>query len=137
MFKVDLNCLEKIAPTCCARFFMLAKITFKKIKAKPFSISVAFVSPAIIAKTNKVYRGKNKATDVLSFLELNEILICPAVAKIQASKAKHSLKLELETLFVHGLLHLLGYDDTTPKQLKQMEDLACTIIAEGDKRSRK
>jgi len=135
MLTVDINYLSKCAPENLARFSALAKITFKKLKVKPFSLSVALVPPVLIAKINKIYRGQNKATDVLSFTELNEILICSAVAKQQVSKTKHSLKLELETLFVHGLLHLLGYDDATAKQLKQMEDLAAQIIAVGNRRN--
>jgi len=78
-------------------------------------ISVAILSPAEIKKLNKIYRQKNKVTDVLSFnLEdekiLGEIIICLAQAKKQAQEKNISLQSELKLLLAHGTLHLLGYD---------------------------
>lgn len=78
-------------------------------------ISVAILSPAEIKKLNKIYRQKNKVTDVLSFnLEdekiLGEIVICLAQAKKQAQEKNISLQSELKLLLAHGTLHLLGYD---------------------------
>jgi len=71
---------------------------------------------------NEQYRGKRGTTDVLSFpmLEgpfpdlqpelLGDIVISIPVAEKQARDAGHSLAREIETLLVHGLLHLVGYD---------------------------
>ncbi|MCX6718128.1 MAG: rRNA maturation RNase YbeY [Candidatus Staskawiczbacteria bacterium] len=71
------------------------------------TLSLAFVEKAEIAKLNKKYRGKNKPTDVLSFLfnekdYLGEIVICPEVVKEKKEK--------IMEVFVHGILHLCGYD---------------------------
>ncbi|MBP7563993.1 MAG: rRNA maturation RNase YbeY [Candidatus Cloacimonetes bacterium] len=64
---------------------------------------------------NKKYRGKDKETDVLTFMSefyetgfLGDMLIDVSVADNQ--KDSHSLKDELLLLFVHGLLHLQGFD---------------------------
>ncbi len=78
-------------------------------------ISVAIVTESEIRRLNKVYRHKDKVTDVLSFsLEtqdfLGEVVICLPQARLQAKENKHSLKAELQFLTIHGILHLLGYD---------------------------
>ena len=58
-------------------------------------------------------------TDVITF-PYGEILVCPAVARDRA--ASYGLEVEQEVLLyaLHGLLHLVGYDDTTPKSAKEM-----------------
>ncbi|MDQ5970446.1 MAG: putative rRNA maturation factor [Patescibacteria group bacterium] len=90
------------------------KVVSKKFKIKK-EISIAILSPLEIKKLNKIYRQKNKVTDVLSFnLDdekiLGEIVICLEQAKKQAKEKKISLQAELKLLVVHGTLHLLGYD---------------------------
>lgn len=109
--------------SCTANFtwlLHLEKIIQKKFKIKK-NISIALVSEIEIKNLNKVYRHKNKVTDVLSFnidsVEiLGEIVICLAKAKKQALEHKHSLKAELQLLTVHGILHLLGYDHELSEQ---------------------
>ena len=63
---------------------------------------------------NRQFRGKDYATDVLSFPAdkpfLGDIVIAIGVAKRQAREQKHPLTTELRVLALHGLLHLLGYD---------------------------
>jgi probable rRNA maturation factor len=66
---------------------------------------------------NLAYRGKDYATDVLSFLadppnegHLGDVVIATGIAARQAREAGHSLRTELRVLALHGLLHLLGYD---------------------------
>jgi rRNA maturation RNase YbeY len=67
---------------------------------------------------NRQYRGKDKPTDVLSFpladaLQpslLGDVVISIETAARQAQRRRHSLGEELQTLLIHGVLHLLGYD---------------------------
>jgi len=64
---------------------------------------------------NRAFRGKDYATDVLSFPVdsesfLGDIAIAAGVAARQAEEAGHSVATELRILALHGLLHLLGYD---------------------------
>ncbi|GAB6044774.1 rRNA maturation RNase YbeY [Caminibacter profundus] len=70
-----------------------------------------------IQELNYAYRKKDKPTDVLSFpLEnipgapLGSIVISIDTAKKEALKFGHSVEDEIKLLFIHGLLHLLGYD---------------------------
>ncbi|MBU2539630.1 rRNA maturation RNase YbeY [Patescibacteria group bacterium] len=89
----------------------VAKIVLKGeniSKGKDFSI--VFVDSSKIKEINRKYRGKNKATDVLSFGELNEIIICPAEVKKNAKRFGLSFKKELSLILIHGILHLLGYE---------------------------
>jgi probable rRNA maturation factor len=67
---------------------------------------------------NRQFRGKDYATDVLSFPSeergfLGDIVIAAGVAARQAREAGHPLPTELKVLSLHGLLHLLGYDHET------------------------
>ncbi len=67
---------------------------------------------------NLQYRKKDKPTDVLSFpladeLQpqlLGDVIISVETAARQAQRRSHSLREELQTLLIHGILHLLGYD---------------------------
>lgn len=70
-----------------------------------------------IKEYNREYRGVDKATDVLSFpledvphMPLGTIIISADKAREIASNLKHSVEDELTLLFIHGVLHLLGYD---------------------------
>ena len=82
-------------------------------------LSIVLVSDAQIRRLNKLYRNKDKPTDVLSFpigekvedwLILGDIVISVDTAKRQAKELGYSLEEELKRLLVHGLVHLLGYD---------------------------
>jgi probable rRNA maturation factor len=80
-------------------------------------IELIFVNDEEIRELNKTYRNKDKATDVLSFpLEeapfapLGSIIISVDTAKRVAKDLGHSVEDEIKLLFIHGLLHLLGYD---------------------------
>jgi len=73
-----------------------------------------------IKTLNKLYRNVDKPTDVLSFplenipgMPLGSIIISIDTAKKGAEKYNHSIEDEIKLLFIHGLLHLLGYDHET------------------------
>lgn len=83
-------------------------------------ISLVFLSTTEMKKINKAFRGKNKATDVLSFASvtpdsLGELIFCLDVLKNQAAEQKHTLGHEFLYMFIHGLLHLLKYDHEISK----------------------
>ena len=70
-----------------------------------------------IQELNKTYRQKDKPTDVLSFplqnlegMPLGSIIISIDTAKKGAEEFGHLVEDEIKLLFIHGLLHLLGYD---------------------------
>ena len=90
-------------------------------------VCVALISDRRMRALNRQFRGKDQVTDVLSFPAkdgsapsapsaagfLGDIVIAEGVAKHQAKEHGHSLKIEVQTLALHGLLHLLGYDHET------------------------
>ena len=65
---------------------------------------------------------------------LGEILICLPQAQRQAEQIGNTLKRELSFLFVHGLLHLLGYDHMKPEDEAIMFPLQDRILEEADKK---
>ncbi|MGE3955975.1 MAG: rRNA maturation RNase YbeY [Vicinamibacterales bacterium] len=91
------------------------------------TVTVAVVPDTRVRALNRAYRGKDYATDVLSFpavdpaapsvaepssgpRPLGDIVIARGVARRQARDAGHAEWVELRVLALHGLLHLLGYD---------------------------
>lgn len=109
-------------------------------------ISVTFVSNEQIHELNRDYRNIDRPTDVISFafldteenkekilqsgqmVSLGEIYISLDKAKEQAEEYGHPLDRELKFLFVHGLLHLLGYDHMSPEEEAIMFKLQDEIL---------
>jgi probable rRNA maturation factor len=85
-------------------------------------VTVLLTTDTAIAKLNRQFRGKNKATDVLSFPAdgpirgshaedvAGDLAISVTTALGQAAEQGHSLSTEIKVLILHGLLHLAGYD---------------------------
>ena len=108
-------------------FSTVAKNVLKGENRETETISLALVGKEEIKKLNKKFRQKNKPTDVLSF-ELNqegvlgEIVICPDVVKENSKKYGVTAKSEMLKVFVHGILHLCGYDhERSEKEAEEME----------------
>ncbi len=82
-------------------------------------IHIVLVDRATIARVHGQFMDDPTETDVITF-PYGEILVCPAVAHDRARELK--LKPDDEVLLygLHGLLHLAGYDDTTPKLAREM-----------------
>ena len=77
--------------------------------------SVVVGSDAALRHANRRFRGVSRATDVLSFPDgqdgyLGDVLISAARAARQAAAYGHSVEAEIQTLALHGLLHLNGHD---------------------------
>lgn len=116
----------------------------EKIK-EDFEVEVVLVGQNRIRTINKRFAGMNQVTDVLSFLEaevkkptkkelnfrkfsnilqksLGEILLCPSRIKKQSKRFKKRFKEELAFCFIHGFLHLLGYDHKEKLSAEIMEE---------------
>lgn len=129
-------------------YLELMYVTFKmlNIKCDPI-VSVSIVDNRYIHKINKKYRHIDRPTDVISFafldsennyekmlfspgpVVLGDIYISLEKAKEQAEEYGHSLHRELSFLFVHGLLHLLGYDHMNKEDEKEMFQLQEEILS--------
>jgi probable rRNA maturation factor len=86
--------------------------------AKGRTFECLITGDAELRKLNREFRGKDEATDVLSFPDsaaaarapLGSIAISLARARAQARAFDHSTDTEVRILMLHGVLHLLGYD---------------------------
>ncbi len=115
--------LRLLIRKCCQ-----AVLTTEKFE-KNAEVSVSFVDNNEIRRLNKIYRDKDKSTDVLSFplgengvydinnetgaCLLGDVVISMETAVKQARIYGHSLEREVGFLTVHSMLHLLGYDHET------------------------
>ena len=109
-----------------------------------FDLSLIIVGKTKIRSINKNYRNIDKVTDVISFAEidsddydylcdevnLGDIFINVDRVNSQAKKYNHSIKREFIFLFIHGLLHLLGYDHMEKEDEKIMFTLQDKIVGE-------
>ncbi|MBI5183782.1 MAG: rRNA maturation RNase YbeY [Nitrospinae bacterium] len=98
-------------------------------------LSIIFVDDQEIKRLNKIYRGVEMPTDVLSFSQregdfseinpqiLGDIVISIDTALRQAQDRGHSLEEEIYILTVHGFLHLIGYDhEISPEYARIMRE---------------
>lgn len=106
-------------------------------------VLVQFVDSGSMQELSRIHQGKDEPTDVLSFtydppmhgssdeLVCGEIVVCTEVAQRNAEKLKVTLSVEYATLFVHGLIHLAGYDHASKEDRKQFEALTHGIMESG------
>ncbi|ALO25954.1 putative rRNA maturation factor YbeY [Leptospira borgpetersenii serovar Ballum] len=132
----------------------------KELKDFPCELSLLLVGDSDMRKINRLRRGKDKTTDVLSFplefdssplqnvlqkrmgfdsnslppIALGEIVISVDTLEKQAVEIGHSVKDEFYRLLVHGFLHLLGYDHERGEEeeriMKLKEDECLEILQE-------
>ncbi|OHA99224.1 MAG: rRNA maturation RNase YbeY [Candidatus Zambryskibacteria bacterium RIFCSPLOWO2_12_FULL_39_23] len=95
----------------------LPGVPFAKIKNKAlgskYSLSLVFIGEKKSQTLNKIYRGKNKPTNVLSFnisKNKGEIFITPSVVRRQIKLFQRKFDNLVTFLFIHGLMHLKGME---------------------------
>lgn len=130
-----------------AMFTLLLSHIEKVMKrTKPFALSVTIVDDPTIHKINKEYRNIDRPTDVISFAydddksdmeepidDLGEIIISYQTAYSQAQFYKHPFEREMAFLFIHGFLHLSGYDHVnSEKEAEVMFGLQNDILNSFD-----
>jgi probable rRNA maturation factor len=109
------------APSLAARLARSGRRLLAGLRRPDAELSVVLVSDRMIRTLNRRWRGKDRATDVLSFSQLEgdgrapvdllgDVVISVPTARRQARERGESLAREGERLLIHGLLHLLGYD---------------------------
>lgn len=111
-----------------------AVFAFLGLSDNNYEISLLVTDDMSIREYNKAYRGKDSATDVLSFpmnedIMLGDIAISFDTAKWQAADNGINIDRETAFLFIHGLLHLLGYDhERSEKDEKEMFEMQESIL---------
>ena len=128
LMKLDIIDLQK--------FYRIDKNTVRKLvkgilkdEGKDAELNIVFLDNKRIKEINKNFLGHNYATDVLSFsynetsLKNNitgEIIVSVEMAAKLAQNNWHAVEGEVALYIVHGLLHLLGYDDRQKRNAKKM-----------------
>ena len=104
------------------------------LKQDRAELSLVLVDNRKIQELNARYRNRNEPTDVLSFPSgeslpagvqiLGDVVISVEKAEEQARKRRKTVEREIESLLIHGILHLLGYDhERSEKEAKVMRGL--------------
>lgn len=125
------------------RIGSLAEATLSALGRPRAEVHLTFVTDAVARRLNGRYRRARRGTDVLAFpLEvpgpthgfaagtrlLGEVIVSAETARRQARRLGVSTGLELALLVVHGLLHLVGYDDRTPLEARLMHERERAIL---------
>ncbi len=116
-----------------ARLRRLAVAALQRLGAPPGEVGVLVCGDEAIRSLNRRFRGKNEATDVLSFPDgaklpeggryLGDVAISLDTARRQAEARGWPLGREMETLLLHALIHLCGYDhETDGGEMHLLED---------------
>ena len=112
-------------------------------EAQNLEVSIRVVATDEIRSLNRDYRGKDKATNVLSFPAgpmnglpeevpqlLGDIVVCATVVADEAAAQGKALQDHWAHMLVHGTLHLLGYDHEDDADAQEMESLEARILAD-------
>ncbi len=144
--KLQVNFKVK-SPVSATWLKRLSALVLKSVKGASFEkraeLSIVLTGDAEIKKLNRLYRKKNKTTDVLSFpllegkkliggpresVPLGDVVISVPQAKRQAAQQGKKLRQELALLLVHGILHLLGYDHVSLVQERKMFNVQDSLL---------
>lgn len=131
---VSVTNLQKKIPLNHLKIKQQVNKILRKRKIKVNEISVVFVDAKTIKRLNKKFFHHSHLTDVLSFDNsfkenlLWEIIISTDAAIKNAKKFKTSIEFELELYLIHGILHLLGYDDSTSKKRRIMRQAEAAFL---------
>ncbi|MBI3537945.1 MAG: rRNA maturation RNase YbeY [Chloroflexi bacterium] len=113
-----------------ARLARSARRTLRAEKSRG-DVTIVVTTDAKIRRLNKKFHATDAATDVLAFPSrtlgdhkgrpyVGDIIISYDTARKNARRAGWQIANELDLLVVHGILHLLGYADTSPRQRARM-----------------
>lgn len=113
-------------------------------KRGPYEVSVRIVDAEEMQALNREFRGKDRATNVLSFgaaslpglpdrerRVLGDLVVCAPVLHEEAVRQLKPLAQHWAHILVHGTLHLLGYDHLAETDAERMESLETRILAAG------
>ena len=100
---------------------------------QPMTVTVRFVAAKEGRSLNRDFRGKDYATNVLSFTyecAAGDLVVCLPVVRREAREQRKAVKAHMAHMIVHGMLHLQGYDhETGPHDAERMEIREREILA--------
>jgi len=145
--RLFLRCSVKSSPVSTTWLRRLSGLALRTVKGASFEkhseLSIVLTGDGEVRRLNRLYRKKDKTTDVLSFpllegkkldggkggfLPLGDVVISLPQTRRQAVQQGKEFKAELALLLVHGILHLLGYDHVSRLQEKRMFGLQGRIL---------
>jgi len=133
MIRVDIKDMQKRIKVDRKFIRRVVRETLKR-EAKGGEVSIVLTHNEYIRQLNRKYRSVDRATDVLAFPMdeeiLGDIVISLEKAKEQALVYRESFKNEVGRLVIHGILHLIGYDDSSRGSLKKMHAREEEILKE-------
>lgn len=136
---------EGLAPPFPLRWLKgVARQALEALSFPPGRLSLLIAGEARIRELNRRYLGREGSTDVLSFPlggedfptsprhlpYLGEVVLCLPQAQRQADHYGHSLRQEMALLLIHGLLHLVGYEDATLEKRNQMRQQESRLLSQ-------
>jgi len=138
----------RVDRSCCASEDLAALAAFvlraHKVKG-PVTLTLDLTSPARIRALNRRFRGVDRATDVISFRSQSplpaeagwegDIAINVRQALLQAREVGHPARRELRLLWIHGILHLLGYTDYERIPRRRMFQRQNELLRRWERRS--
>jgi len=119
----------------------IAAAALSYLKEDAGFLSVYIIDDSEMRRLNHQYRRTDSPTDVLAFSMregrqlrgeegiLGDVVISAQAAACQARRLKRKVSDEMNLYLVHGILHLVGFDDSRPKDRKKMEKLQDCILA--------
>lgn len=110
-------------------------------RSNPSELTIRLVDEAEGRTLNQQWRGKDYATNVLSFVAdvpegildiplLGDLVICAPVVEREAQEQNKQLQAHWAHMVIHGCLHLLGYDHIEEEDAQEMEQLEQQLMAE-------
>ena len=119
----------------------MANIVREKVSGRDGKLSVLVTNNSIISKINKRFLGREGSTNVISFSYLNgdvngeelyvgDIVISVEKAEEEAANSGITIRERFSHLFIHGLLHIYGYDHEMERERVVMESLEEEILKE-------
>lgn len=144
---------EKVLPDVSALVQKTADVAAKRVwsdvwfldENKTFSVNLCLSNDEAVHKLNREFRGVDKPTNVLSFanyeddsfedmleaddVELGDVIVALETLEREAEEQGVSLKAHFMHLWLHGLLHILGYDHIDESDAEVMEGLEIEILA--------
>jgi probable rRNA maturation factor len=122
VIQIDVRNMQRKHVVDRPRISALAERALRAVGYEEAQLSIVIVNDRRMRDLNRSYRGRNAATDVLAFSQLEgegagmhaevigDVVISAETAAKQAAEAGKSLESEFELLAVHGVLHLAGFD---------------------------
>lgn len=136
IFRVHFDDIEKIKINKKS-LSEISRRVIEKEGFRPGNISVIITSDRILENINKRFLGKENLTDIVAFKDTaketvnGEIYISYDRVKFNSIRyCKRNFKQELYRVIIHGILHLIGYNDSTVQERKQMIQMENSYLNE-------